>query len=372
MDSRTDVEVSPNRADAPLVGDRGERPITFSPESGPSTEDRLAAMVEMIRNWDWRSSRLGKNQSRAISQPPLSKDARVPTTPWELQADPQALHELWKPEPQLHLHPPVVAATGTTATVAGSPRALPPHEFSRLPIENGSGSVAIDNGPLTNGAIQPELAQRREYMSPAATVDPLAGQESPVSVESDQAPQASPHRFGRLIIGAISIAIVIVILIVIRLTAPSPTSGSLTPSTVTSSQTTGRTTPILVSNTVKTDFVTASTPLDAANITVTKALSGSNQTVAQVAQAITPYVTALNNFDAAIHTVPWPASMQPPSEALLQKTQALITFMTSINSVNAATLSSWVTQLRTLATDTQVSDNALRKDVGVATTTNYP
>jgi hypothetical protein len=139
-----------------------------------------------------------------------------------------------------------------------------------------------------------------------------------------------------------------------------------------SSVATGGAALIPVSSVVKADFVTASTPLDAANVTVTKALSANSQSVAQVALAITPYVTALNNFDAKIHTVPWPAAMALPSEALIQKTQALMTFTTSISSVNAATLNSWVTQLRTLATEAQTSDNVVRKDIGLAATSSYP
>jgi hypothetical protein len=370
MDGRTDLEVSRNGADAPLVSRRGGSAFTLPPETGQSTEDRLASILEMIRTWDWRSSGPDDSQSGGLSRPSVFNPAQVAATAPELLADPPRLQERQAPQPQIHSSD-LAGAVAATAATAGL-QDISRDEMSSRPIQSDTGQVAIDQVPAVATAVQPETTQRQDSASPVAMIDPIDDRELSESDESDQGPQASPRRFGRLIIAVIAIAIVIVIIVVIRLTVANPSSGSLTPTTVHSGATTGSSALIPVSSAVKADFVAASNPLDAANVTVTKALSGSGQSVAQVALEITPYVTALNNFDAAIHTVPWPSAMQLQSEALIQKTQALLTFTTSISSVNAATLNSWVAQFRVLAADAQNSDNLVRKDIGLAATTNYP
>jgi hypothetical protein len=63
-------------------------------------------------------------------------------------------------------------------------------------------------------------------------------------------------------------------------------------------------------------------------------------TVAQVTQAVSPYITGLENFDFTLHFVVWPQSMQVPSQDLLLRNQALVCFLQSISSESPATMSS--------------------------------
>jgi hypothetical protein len=156
------------------------------------------------------------------------------------------------------------------------------------------------------------------------------------------------------------------------LTAPS-SPGTLTPTTVKSGGSAPPAATIPVSSSLKASFLSISNVLDAANVTVTQKLASSNnQPVAQVAQEITPYVTALDTFNFKTHFIAWPQSLQVPSEDLTLRTKSLISFLDSVSSASPATLNSWFTQLHALASMTQTADNLIRKDIGLTATTSYP
>jgi hypothetical protein len=202
-------------------------------------------------------------------------------------------------------------------------------------------------------------------------VDQAPGLDESVPPEQDSPSPSSRRRYGKLLLWVIAVVVVIIIVEIIRVSAPSPNSDTLTPTTVTS--TTAPVASIAVSRAVKTQFESASTTLDAANVTLTQALaSSSGQSVAQVAQEVAPYVTALNTFQYELHFIAWPEAMQVPSEDLTLRTQTLVTFLASVSSANSSTLTSWTAQLHALAAKTQTADNLVRKDIGMSATTSYP
>ena len=172
----------------------------------------------------------------------------------------------------------------------------------------------------------------------------------------------------------VTVLVVVVIVAIIRKSADdTPSSDSLTPTSVT--QTTSASTPALipVSSSVKSTFSATSVDLTAANAAAARALAGgAAQSPAQVAQEVAPYVTALDTFNYKNHFLVWPAGLQTPAEDLTLRTDELIHYLSTISSASPATLTSWFAQFHSLARLTQTTDNALRKDIGLPASNSYP
>jgi hypothetical protein len=120
-------------------------------------------------------------------------------------------------------------------------------------------------------------------------------------------------------------------------------------------------------------FNSASKSLDTANDAFTRSLaSGSGTSVSGIAQAVTPYVTALTTFDYQLRQVSWSSNVQIQIESLELKSQSLITFLSTISSVTSTTSNAWLTHLRTLGTASQSADNTVRVILGVAKANDFP
>jgi hypothetical protein len=142
------------------------------------------------------------------------------------------------------------------------------------------------------------------------------------------------------------------------ITLGSGRSNALTPGTSTS---------------VGATFRSASQPLDAADATFTKALAATGgNSVAQIAQAATPYVTALTTFDYKIRRISWTPAEQLQSERLDLDVRAIIKYASTISSATAATSASWVTHLRDLGVTAQSADSTLRSMTGIAKVNDFP
>jgi hypothetical protein len=121
---------------------------------------------------------------------------------------------------------------------------------------------------------------------------------------------------------------------------------------------------------VATTFRSVSRPLDAANSTLTKALAtDSGGSVAQIAQAVTPYVTTLHTFDYKIRQISWTPAEQLQSERLHLDVQAILGYSSTISSATAAT---WLTHFRALGATAQSADDTLRSMVGLAKVSDFP
>jgi hypothetical protein len=123
----------------------------------------------------------------------------------------------------------------------------------------------------------------------------------------------------------------------------------------------------------KAAFTSASRLLGTANNTFTHALaSGSGSSVSGIAQAVTPYATALTTFNYELRQVSWSPNVQIQVETLELKTQALIEFLSTISSATSAASNAWLTHMRTLGMASQSADNAVGAIVGVAKTNQFP
>jgi hypothetical protein len=254
------------------------------------------------------------------------------------------------------------------------------------PMRHHATSHSLQNDPITASApALPLLPEAPQYQAPihetavhravvppeplSAPADATAG--TPPS-QDETALDPPPRRWGRVVVGLVSVVAVVVIVALIRANAPGETPGTLTPTTVTSGSA-SHAALIPVSSRALDQFTSVSKPLNAANVTVTKALAnGSNQTVPQITQEVAPYITALDKFLYTSHSIVWPEALQVPAEDLTLRTQALITFLQSASTTNPAALSSWFAQLHSLGTQAVTADNLIRKDIGLSPTSSYP
>jgi hypothetical protein len=124
---------------------------------------------------------------------------------------------------------------------------------------------------------------------------------------------------------------------------------------------------------VRAAFTSAAQPLDTADATLTKAIAGNaGDSVAQLAQAVTPYVTALSTFDYKIRQISWTPAEQLQSERLEIQAQDVVKYSSTISAATAATSATWLTHLQALGATAQSSDNDLRALVGVAKVSDFP
>ena len=120
-------------------------------------------------------------------------------------------------------------------------------------------------------------------------------------------------------------------------------------------------------------FSSASTSLGSADSTFTHALaSAPANSVSGIAQAVTPYATALTTFNYELRQVSWSPNVQIQVETLELKTQALIKFLSTISSATSATSNAWLTQVRSLGMASQSADDAVGAIIGVAKTNQFP
>jgi hypothetical protein len=145
---------------------------------------------------------------------------------------------------------------------------------------------------------------------------------------------------------------------------PSPDAGADVTTTTASSTT-------FVRSPEKAAFSSASTSLAAADGTFARSLA-SGSSVSGIAQAVTPYTTALTTFNYHLHQVSWSPNVQIQIETLEHRTQALIKYLSTVSSITSATSNAWLTQLRIVAMAGQSADNAVGTIIGVAKTNQFP
>jgi hypothetical protein len=364
---------------------RNEVPAADRPPEGApnpdavSVDERLAAIVDVIRSWDWRSSNVvedlppkrpqseGRHAARHQVGPlaPCPEvPRRRPTPPKHVAADQRSFGAEPAPDPARP------RADRTDRVPAGQPEPRRRSTTRLLAVPSPTETLAqVTHDPAPESEIPPFFAPPR--VGAPRPPAPAPSDVTATPVDDHSAAPRPPQRWGRIALWAVAAALVVVVVAVIRMNAPGATSGSLTPTTVTKSSAPAAL--IAVSPSVKSAFAAASTNLNAANVTVTQALaSSSGQSVAQITQEVTPYAAELNTFVLKLHALTWPETMQVPSNDLTLRTQALTTFIATISSVNATTLGAWVSQFHALATSTEAADNLGRRDIGLRSTSSYP
>ena len=87
---------------------------------------------------------------------------------------------------------------------------------------------------------------------------------------------------------------------------------------------------------------------------------------AVVSAAVTPYATALSQFNQDLARLRWPADLRKSSRALMVKVHAVVTQIETVNSVTQATYGSWLSAYELDTTSLQAAVNHLRGELGLS------
>ena len=355
---------------------------TSSSLNGQSVEERLEALRQTIRTWDWRAGvvevRPSATEVAATTGPPLT------TTFTEIHADPESL--VGDPSPLQGVEdtqPIVDDATPRSIGVASSTGAITPPVVAVAP---STGTLA----PSTREFDPPlEVAPLLEYPSPDGTLGDEVGVDGTLWLgqEPEPQPKSEPdgrllrlwsHRMTKLAVLALA-ALVVVALIIggIRLFAKNP--GSPGPSATTVTRPASRSVhhnhfvaPISAAQLTR--YQKFALDLHNANLAAISGFekAGSTPTPAQVAPVVEAYRTAVNNYDFQLHLIQWPQSMQSAIEADYAQLQALAGFLQAFALVPPNGVPRWLSQVHNRTGTTQAADNVVRQDLGLPASFSFP
>jgi len=170
---------------------------------------------------------------------------------------------------------------------------------------------------------------------------------------------------GKYVPWIVAAVVVIIVVSVIRLTS-SKSPDSLTPTTVTT------TTASATDSATKAAYLTAANQIDVANVTATHGLSDGSASVPQVTAVLTQYQKGLQTFVFTVHNIHWTGSTLASSEQLTVEIETMVTYLSTVSSVDAATLHPWLARFDSLAVSIESADNTVREQLGIATTKSYP
>jgi hypothetical protein len=352
------------------------RPADEAPSSlnGQWVDERLEALLQTIRTWDWRA------EVAEVDPPPADvATTTVPhpatTTSIEAQEEPQLL--VRDPSPFRGIadtQPLVIEPTPRSVAVA------PPTETDAPPVK----AVA-----LPSETVDPPVE-----VAPPLEVDPsVEGTLGDVAVDRtswfghEPEPEPEPdgpirrlwsHRTTKLaVLGLTAVVVVVLIIGGIRLFAKSP--GSPGPSATTVTQPASR--PVHHNHFVApisaeqlTQYQRYAAALQNANLAAIRGFdrAGSTPTTAQVVLVVVAYRTAVNLYDFQLHFIQWPQSMQSAIEADHAQLQTLTSFLQAFSSVTPDGVPAWLTQLHNRTGFTQTADNVVRRDLGLPATSSFP
>jgi hypothetical protein len=377
--------------------------------SEATIEGRLEALVQTIRDWDWRSmpSRVGEPPNRSMpaeepaftAQPtvavpssfaPVSSPAVAPEQPPFVTGNTTATDlpptfvepgpvfipdaPASVPAPQTLSTPPTVA---TVPPVGAPPVAMVGDTWTRT-AEPGDITGVVPTvipGPRHMKVEGPFVEVPSTATAAVEVVPPevAAAPESPADTDPRGATRPK-RRLLRLVLPWLFAAVMVVAIVVsIRVVAIKPSSNDLSPTTITHDRTRTTTPPVVLSP-VATQYQQIGTPLQQANTVAVNALAAlsADPTVEQVSAITTPYVATVKLFFYNQHLLAIPASMAANFQTEHSQMQAYVNFLQSINTVTSSTVSTWLAQLKSVGSSTEAADNVLRHDFGLPNTDMYP
>jgi hypothetical protein len=405
------------------------------PYNEQSVDERLEALMQTIRTWDWRSpsaesdpantgepgqslasAPISSDPSRDLKGPgvvpvvpprPSAPNVLVPTAPnvqdptnpapRHAKADPLATQQPEAPapspapsSPETSQGPPTpISAPAVESELAVvDSHQVPPPTVEPLPAEKPP------SGPPPTLPSTPQGSPEPPTLTVATPVEQFAslpGLNAAFPTPEGPQPGAKPYPGAvdtkgrtRLKVLLLCIAAAVVVLLIIgaiRLfSGTSQGSGPSEPPPTTAVTTTTAHTassvdqaPLPISSAQLTEYEHDAQGLNEANITATKALAGKTAlTTAEVVPVAAIYSTALNTYSLALSYIEWPAALQTAVKA--DQAQLVITasYLKSIDAVSPTGLNSWIAQLKAQATTTETMDNALRQELDLPKTTAFP
>jgi hypothetical protein len=403
------------------------------PYSAQSVDERLEALMQTIRTWDWRSPSAEENPP-SVSGPgqPLAS-APISSVPTRHHGGPDASpvvpprpatpngQNAIVPNPR-HVRTEPQAAeqphTAIPSPVPPPPEAPqgPPTLISVAPVQE---SPAVDSHEIPSAAtVAPLPTEQRDATPPSvlpsrpeARPDPptlilatpvqesatvLGTHEAPSTLEGFQpesAPGVEPYpdaletkrRAARVKVVLLCIAALVVVLLIIgaiRLfSGKSQGSGpSEPPPTTAVTRTTTHAAasvdqaPLPIPSAELTQYEQYAQSLNEANITATKALTGSKAalTPAEAVPVATIYGTDLNTYSLELAYIKWPASLETAVKADQAQLVIMAAYLKAVGSVSPTGLNSWLAQLKAQATTTEALDNGLRQELDLPKTRAFP
>ncbi len=388
--------------------------------SAQSVDQRLEALMETIRTWDWRAAPVEAGATRtdegALTVSGLATTATAevhqvlePPTygPTPVQTAPNTGPRVIVPTPYPDADPPVRMdpMADNTRTVVPEPTphvdAVPPVPVD--PMADNTRTVVLEPMPRPD-AVPPvpvdPMADNTQtvVLEPTprpATVDPVVPMEREGVADGTSAPsQPAPtrradtergpirrlwsHRWTKVALLCLAAAVAVVLIIWgLRLAHKSPSAGAplsttVPPHAVVHPHHPAFVSPIPAAQMVK--YEQYAQGLQTANVTAAHALAaaGSAPTAIQLAPAITAYHYGVNLYDFQIRFIQWPAGMQPAVTVDHAQLEALVTYLQSFSSVSPTGVGPWLSQLHARTAAAEATDNKIRQDLGLAASTSFP
>jgi hypothetical protein len=334
--------------------------------NGRSVDDRLDALLETIRTWDWRTARDDRGApaadvATAIAPP---QTATVPNEIREATDRPQL-------DPSLDTAGPPATEVPDQIDVDEPPATGP----ERVRVDGATQPVKVE--PVRDTGITPEEPARYESEDAAAAwFDDVAE----LKPEPHAIRQLWSRRWVRIVAVCLAVAVPVVLIIgAIRVTTnsspsapPATTAGPASNASSSSHHRSPHVAPI--DSAQLTQYKAYAESLRTANVSVDQGLvnAGSTPTEAVLAPVVASYLSALDLYRLRVHSMQWPASLQTDvtiDEAQLKTLTDLLVFLPA---ANPATLNVWLSQLHHDASIVQDTDNQVRHDLGLPALSSFP
>jgi hypothetical protein len=358
--------------------------MTPGPLDAASIEERLTALRETVRTWDWRAA--------VLDAPPTHIEDTTPVDPMADAAAPTGVHE--------------ESASASAASIAQ-------REDHENPVTTEGAPVLIDEVAIRQEEISPVSAEA--YATAPAVSPPLTDETQPVPVttgtlaaperpdgdsgdfldtpvetpsESTRAsdgPLARLWAHPRTKLAALCLVAVLAVLVIIgglRLAHKDPGSGSgPTPTTVTTTTQHAATTtttqpavapPVTAAQLAQYKPYAATFETADATAKTSLASAGSSPTLAQVAPIAASYLNALKLYNLQVHYVQWPTSMQTDVATDEAQLGAEMNLVQSVSSVSPADVKTWLSQLHAQSATLQTADNKIHQDLGLPASSSFP
>ncbi len=329
----------------------GPPSLAAPPRRTPSVDERLEALMETVRTWDWRAGSLEAG-------PPRADQATLPVSDLAMTATAEGRED----SRPLTSGPYPLHSAADTRTVVLEP--TPPHDTDPpVPVDSTDDTQTVVLEPM------PPLVSSPSEPGPTRRADTGHG---PID-------RLWSHRWTKVAVLFLAAAVVVFLIIWgLRLTGKSPGASAPPPTTppqhaaVHTTHHKAFVAPISTAQLAK--YQQFARGLQTANAAATGVFvgAGSTPTTPQLAPAVAAYRSALNLYYFQLHFIQWPASMQPAITDELAQLSALVSFLQSISFVSPTGMSAWLSQMHTRTGTAQTADNEIRLDLGLPSSSSFP
>ena len=343
--------------------------------SARSIDERLEALMETVRTWNWRTVSL------EAGLPPTDQTTLTVPGPPPI-ATATARENL---EPLAHGPYMVQASAGSgpadTQPVVLEPTHSPvtdPFVPDEVPVDPNADTQTVLLEQTPRPVTDLSLPVDPEDASDDTGAPPARGPRPWTETWHDPIDRVWSQRWVKLAVLCVAAAVVVFLIIWgIRFAARSPGAGTPSPTTVPRRAAVhihhhAFVAPIPAAQLAR--YQTFAQGLQSANAAATGAFvgAGSTPTTTQLAPAVTAYRAALNLYDFQLHFIQWPASMQPAITVEHAQLEALVSFLQSLPYVSPTGVSPWLSQLHVRAATAQTADNQVRQDLGLPGSSSFP